>query len=404
MNNRLRNAVTLGLPLMCVAVATLHGGDEEAAKLPVVKTEVDASGKIQWKKHTVLPKVKGMHFSAAAADFTGDGKVDVIGSVAGKTILFHAPDWKQEHIHTLKGNSRARHVAAEPFDFDGDGDLDLVGGNAGGPLLWIENPSKKGTQWTEHIIDDETSGIHCIILFDVNKDGKMDVLSNNFGLKGPLASSCTWYEFSKNADGKVEWDRHIFAKGDASGGSHYLGAGDVNGDGWPDIAVGAKGVQYPDGNWFAYWLNPGAAKINEPWEKVLLLEGQEGATNIQIMDVDADGTMDFICTNGHGKGVFWLEMPSKTIHMIDAEMECPHNLTIADFDGDGILDFATNGFKSKRASIYYGKVGSFRRVDIDIEQKSYDLKSIDMDGDGDLDILNAGQASGNICWYENPAK
>jgi hypothetical protein len=27
-----------------------------------------------------------------------------------------------------------------------------------------------------------------------------------------------------------------------------------------------------------------------------------------------------------------------------------------------------------------------------------------MDGDGDLDLLNAGRASGNVAWYENPAK
>ena len=403
MRDRFRKVVTLGLPLLCVAGASLHGGDEKTKSMKAVETEIDASEKIQWKKHTVLPKMNGVHFSAAAADFTGDGKIDVIGSVLAKTILFTAPDWKQQEIHAFTDRG-ARHVAAEPMDIDEDGDLDLVGGTASEHLIWLENPSKPGAPWVEHIIDDETAGIHCIILFDVNKDGKLDVISNNFKSKGPLGNSCTWYEMSKATNGTVVWKRHIFAKGDASGGSHYIGAGDVNGDGWPDLAVAAKGKPFDHGNWYAYWVNPGEGKVEEPWEKVLLLEDQIGATNIQMVDVNDDGTMDFICTNGHGKGVFWLEMPSKTIHMIDVEMACPHNLTVSDFNDDGVLDFATNGFKSQRASVYYGKIGSFKRVDIDTSQKSYDLKSIDMDGDGDLDILNAGQASGNICWYENPVK
>jgi len=27
---------------------------------------------------------------------------------------------------------------------------------------------------------------------------------------------------------------------------------------------------------------------------------------------------------------------------------------------------------------------------------------VDMDGDGDVDLLNAGRATGNVLWYENP--
>jgi hypothetical protein len=45
--------------------------------------------------------------------------------------------------------------------------------------------------------------------------------------------------------------------------------------------------------------------------------------------------------------------------------------------------------------------GNFKIHTLDDAQQSYDLKSIDMDGDGDLDLLNAGRGSQNVVWYEN---
>jgi hypothetical protein len=35
------------------------------------------------------------------------------------------------------------------------------------------------------------------------------------------------------------------------------------------------------------------------------------------------------------------------------------------------------------------------------DQAAYDIRLVDMDGDGDLDVLVAGQNSNNVVWYEN---
>jgi hypothetical protein len=35
------------------------------------------------------------------------------------------------------------------------------------------------------------------------------------------------------------------------------------------------------------------------------------------------------------------------------------------------------------------------------EQAAYDIRILDMDGDDDVDLLIAGEASGNLVWYEN---
>ena len=86
-------------------------------------------------------------------------------------------------------------------------------------------------------------------------------------------------------------------------------------------------------------------------------------------------------------------------------MKSPHSLVLADLNGDGHRDGATCGYESKVVAIYWndGK-GNFTKKVLDENQESYDLRAIDMDGDGDLDMLNAGRASGNVVWYRNPLK
>ena len=126
----------------------------------------------------------------------------------------------------------------------------------------------------------------------------------------------------------------MFADKDAPGLSHYLGLGDVNGDGLTDAASAAKIP--PDGNWFAWWEQPAAGSL--PWKKHILATGQEGATNILMAEVNGDGLMDFIATRGHGKGVLWFEAPEFTLHEINPNFTGPHDLAVGDIDQDGDID------------------------------------------------------------------
>ena len=48
--------------------------------------------------------------------------------------------------------------------------------------------------------------------------------------------------------------------------------------------------------------------------------------------------------------------------------------------------------------------GNFTSHLIGKDQGSYDTRTIDMDKDGDLDVLIAGYGSKNVVWYENPLK
>jgi hypothetical protein len=68
-----------------------------------------------WKKHLVW---EGLRCNVAvAADFTGDGKIDIISSAGGKTRLHVAPTWKEVVIGDDKNHT---FIHGETFDVDGD--------------------------------------------------------------------------------------------------------------------------------------------------------------------------------------------------------------------------------------------------------------------------------------------
>ena len=362
-----------------------------------------AQPKGNWKKHVVW---QGQRTNVAvAADFTGDGKVDVISSSGGKTRLFVAPDWK----HIIIGDDKDHtFIHGETFDVDGDGDADFIGARyQPGLIVWFEQP-KNATAgpWKARIAEDEIIGIHGVLKADVNGDGKMDLLANSGQPKGKFPNSAAWLEVPKNPRTAKRWTRHIFAKEDAPGLSHYLGAGDLNGDGRLDITLAAKGGAADKsgmGEWFAWW--EAGKDPNKPFTKHLLPGKHPGATNIMPADVNGDGKLDIVASRGHGVGLIWYENPKWAIHEINNDLQSPHCLQIGDIDNDGDLDAATCAYLSRKAAWFEndGK-GKFTTHIINADQCAYDIRLVDMDNDKDLDVLIAGQLSNNLVWYENPLK
>lgn len=361
-----------------------------------------SGGEITWKKHLITQQ--GHCNTAVALDVNGDKLLDVIASFNGRVSLFLAPDWKSESVlHRFSQGGSCIH--SEVIDADGDGDLDWAGTLAHDHPFWLENPGNvEAAQgaWAARIIDPEITGIHCITRSDIDNDGNPDLVINNFEPARGIGDSMAWFSIPQNPHKAKKWNRHIFADKDARGGSHYMGVGDVNGDGWNDIAVGAKGRPFADGNWFAFWTHPGSKSASGGWKKTVLATNQIGATNILPADINGDGKTDWFASRGHGLGILWFENPSWKMHEVDTEIQFPHSLTVADFDNDGDMDGATCGFGSERVMWYENDgSGKFKLHTIDTGQQSYDLRAIDMDGDGDLDLLNAGRGTRNVVWYEN---
>lgn len=365
-------------------------------------------GPINWKRHIIVDHAKTSINSAVVSDFDEDGHNDVIASYEGGVFVQVGPDWRKIQVHKFDpSNSRNKPgracIHSCLIDVDGDGDQDFVGSNQ--TLFWLECPDEpfSGAPWKYRTVDDEILGSHCVLAGDVNKDGKLDLIANSFQdeSKTRFPFSIVWLEIPDDWATAKQWNRHVFADRDAPGGSHYMGLGDLNNDGRPDIACGAKGAPFANGEWFAWWEQP--ADATKAWKKHLLSDNHPGASNIHPVNVNGDEHMDIVATRGHGKGILWFKGPDFKEVEIDPEIAGPHTLVTADLDDDGDVDVAVCGRGDDGTAAWYQNdgTGKFQRFDIDAGQGSYDLRAVDMDGDGDLDLLNAGHQSQNIVWYEN---
>ena len=356
-----------------------------------------------WKKHVVFSGAPCA--TAVGGDFTGDGIPDVICNAGGATRLLVAPKWKEVVLDQDPSRSL---IHSEVIDADGDGDLDFVGAlYSAGLVFWLEQPKQPlSSRWTYHLIDNKVNGIHGLLVGDVDGDKRPDLLANSAQPKGPFPNSLVWYKTPRGSASARPWPRHVFAQGDAPGLSHYLGLGDVNGDGRPDAASGAKGGPSDKsgmGNWFAWWEAP--RDPAQVWKKHMISNQQAGATNIHPVDVNGDGRTDFIASRGHGRGVVWFEAPTWKQRVIHATLHGPHCLVVADIDGDGDMDAATCA-KDDKLAVWFENdgQGEFKTHVVGRTQAAYDIRVLDMDRDGDLDLLVAGQASRNVVWYQNPVK
>jgi hypothetical protein len=299
--------------------------------------------------------------------------------------------WVQRRVQA--GFAGAAGVCAG--DLDGDGDQDVVAtSNTADDVAWWENetihrsaafpPAGQHTIW-----DNPGESIHAA---DIDGDGDMDMLTASPGNDGII-----WWE---NTDGAgTAWAWHTVALWTfPEAQSAY--AADVDGDGDLDIL----GAAY-DGDDIVWWENTNGVGAAWVWRTV---DGDfDGAYSVHAADVDGDGDLDVLGAayyadditwweNTNGVGTTWSE------HVVDGDFDEAKSVYTADMDGDGDLDIlgaGDDGFTWWENTNGVGTSWQKRGVS---GYPGVSVYAADMDGDGDTDVLGAPEiVSSPTTWWEN---
>jgi len=359
-----------------------------------------AQGETFFRRHVI--DAGATNSACAAVDVNRDGKLDIISGGA----WYEAPSWKRHFVRNVQViRGRFDDYSNLPLDVNADGWLDLVSVNyRSQSIYWAEHPGKSLGEWKTHPID-QPGASETGRLVDIDGDGRLDLLPN--GVK-----FAAWYELlpapvdgdSAPRTGKSQpaWVRHDLP---AALAGHGIGTGDINGDGRLDV-IGPRG-----------WLEAPEDRRKERWHWHPEFDLGRGASiPILAWDVDSDGDCDLVWGRGHGIGLYWLELRTAAEgkrtwrqHAIDTSWSQPHALLRADLDGDGVPEAVAGkrymGHDGKDRGEYDPLViyryqfepetHSWRRALVHWDRGvgfGLDPKAVDIDQDGDLDLLCPGRS------------
>lgn len=238
----------------------------------------------------------------ATGDVNGDGYSDVIVTAGGNAYVFQgSANGLPTTATTIVLNSTFRNVATAG-DVNGDGYSDVILSGSTDHYIYQGSAAGLNTIPTTTILNSSYPIVLLVTAGDVNGDGYGDVIaSNQYGGSGGVA-----YLFLGGAGGLSASASTTLANPTATNGDEFgysvSTAGDVNGDGYSDVVIGAAYVTTSSQNiqqGTAYVFMGGAAGLST--SPAVSLTGPSpsydykfGWAVASVGDINGDGYSDII--------------------------------------------------------------------------------------------------------------
>lgn len=349
------------------------------------------AGDPAFKRHVI--NADSTYSACAVMDVNGDDKLDIVCG----GWWYEAPEWQPHFLRDVEViRGRFDDYSNLKLDVNADGYDDLISANyRSQTLYWVQNPGPEAAAiqpWERHVVEVpgamETGRLH-----DVDGDGRLDLLPN--GVK-----FAAWWDIQPGSSPK--WTRYPLPEELAG---HGVGFGDVNGDGRGDV-VGPHG-----------WAEAPEDRRNGRWKFHPEFDlWKDASIPILVQDVDADGDNDLIWGRGHRFGLYWMEQTQNeqndriwVRHAIDTSWSQPHSPLWADLNNDGQAELIAGsrylGHDGKDPGeynplaicsyVYQPATRTWHRHQISDDNNvgfGLDPKVVDLDADGDLDLICPGRS------------
>ncbi|MDP8286992.1 MAG: T9SS type A sorting domain-containing protein [Candidatus Electryonea clarkiae] len=345
-----------------------------------------------FEEHTIKGNFEGAT-SVFAADFDGDGDMDVLGAAytADDIVWFEndvAGNWNENPVNVDFDGARCVHAA----DINGDGDMDVLGAALeDDDIKWWKNDGEGG--FSRHSIDDNFDGANSVYAADLDGDGDLDVLGS-----AEIAHDISWWENDGTPD-VGDWTEHAIDADFLDAKSVY--AADIDGDGDIDVL----GASY-DSDDIAWWVNDGTPDEGE-WTMHTVEGSFTGAFSVHAADVDGDGNMD-VLGGAENDNLAWFENDGTPLNGGWTEHTIGNFVNVksvyaADVDGDGDIDVLGTAYLADDIT-WWENNGSGSFTEHTIAGNFWRANSVhacDVDGDGDIDVLGTAYNGNDITWWEN---